>query len=47
MFGPTPKDAVEQLRPFVEMGVSHLIVRTSSIETLERFRDEVAPILVR
>ncbi len=46
MFGPTPKDAVEQLRPFVEMGVSHLIVRTSSIETLERFRDEVVPALV-
>jgi alkanesulfonate monooxygenase SsuD/methylene tetrahydromethanopterin reductase-like flavin-dependent oxidoreductase (luciferase family) len=47
MIGPTSKDAIEQLRPFVEMGVSHLIVRTSNLATLERFRDEVAPTLAQ
>ena len=47
MIGPTPKEAVEQLRPFVKMGVSHLIIRTSNIETLKRFCDEVAPALVQ
>jgi len=47
VIGPTPKEAVEQLRPFVEMGVSHIMIRTPNIETLERFRDEVAPALAQ
>jgi hypothetical protein len=45
LLGPTPADAIRQLRPFVELGVSHILLRTADIATLERFRDEVAPAL--
>src|SRR5690242_5344732 len=45
LIGPTPHEAIAQLRPFVEMGISHILVRTTSVATLERFRDEVMPAL--
>jgi alkanesulfonate monooxygenase SsuD/methylene tetrahydromethanopterin reductase-like flavin-dependent oxidoreductase (luciferase family) len=45
--GPTPADAVEQLRPLVELGVSHVMVSPSSLRTLERFSAEVAPEVAR
>jgi alkanesulfonate monooxygenase SsuD/methylene tetrahydromethanopterin reductase-like flavin-dependent oxidoreductase (luciferase family) len=45
--GPTPADAVEQLRPLVELGVSHFMISPSSLRTLERFSTEVAPAVAR
>lgn len=45
--GPTPAEAIAGLRAFVDLGVSHILVRTSNLATLERFRDEVAPALTR
>ena len=45
--GPTPQDAIEQLRPLVELGVTHIMVQTDSLRTLERFSAEVAPALAR
>jgi alkanesulfonate monooxygenase SsuD/methylene tetrahydromethanopterin reductase-like flavin-dependent oxidoreductase (luciferase family) len=45
--GPTPADAVEQLRPLVELGVSHVMISPSSLSTLERFSAEVAPEVAR
>ena len=45
--GPTPADAVEQLRPLVELGVSHVMISPSSLRTLERFSAEVAPEVAR
>ena len=43
--GPTPADAVEQLRPLVELGVTHFMIYPSSLRTLARFSAEVAPVL--
>jgi len=43
--GPTPADAVEQLRPLVELGVTHFMIYPSSLRTLKRFSAEVAPVL--
>lgn len=45
--GPTPTDAVEQLRPMVELGVNHVMVSPSSLRTLERFSAGVAPVLAQ
>jgi alkanesulfonate monooxygenase SsuD/methylene tetrahydromethanopterin reductase-like flavin-dependent oxidoreductase (luciferase family) len=45
--GPTPVDAVEQLRPLVELGVSHFMVYPHTLRTLERFSTEVTHQLVR
>jgi len=45
--GPTPADAVEQLRPLVSLGVTHVMVYPSSLRTLERFSAEVAPVAAR
>ena len=39
--------AVEQLRPLVELGVSHVMISPSSLRTLERFSAEVAPEVAR
>ena len=36
-----------QLRPLVELGVSHFMIYPSSLRTLERFSAEVAPVLAR
>jgi alkanesulfonate monooxygenase SsuD/methylene tetrahydromethanopterin reductase-like flavin-dependent oxidoreductase (luciferase family) len=43
--GPTPADAVAQLRPLVELGVTHIMIDPRSLRTLERFSAEVAPVL--
>jgi alkanesulfonate monooxygenase SsuD/methylene tetrahydromethanopterin reductase-like flavin-dependent oxidoreductase (luciferase family) len=40
--GPTPADAIAQLRPYVEFGVSHFIIFADK-ETLKRFCAEVVP----
>jgi alkanesulfonate monooxygenase SsuD/methylene tetrahydromethanopterin reductase-like flavin-dependent oxidoreductase (luciferase family) len=45
--GPTPADAVEQLRPLVELGVRHIMIAPSTLRTLERFSAEVAPVVAR
>jgi alkanesulfonate monooxygenase SsuD/methylene tetrahydromethanopterin reductase-like flavin-dependent oxidoreductase (luciferase family) len=43
--GPTPSDAIRQLRPLVELGVSHFQMYFTDLKTLERFGAEVAPAL--
>lgn len=45
ILGPTPADAVDQLRPLVELGVTHFMISPSSQRTLERFSAEVAPVV--
>jgi alkanesulfonate monooxygenase SsuD/methylene tetrahydromethanopterin reductase-like flavin-dependent oxidoreductase (luciferase family) len=42
ILGPTPKDAIEQLQPYVEFGVRHFAL-TLDPPTLERFCAEVIP----
>jgi alkanesulfonate monooxygenase SsuD/methylene tetrahydromethanopterin reductase-like flavin-dependent oxidoreductase (luciferase family) len=42
--GPTPADAVRQVRPLVERGVTHIMIDPRSQRTLERFSAEVAPV---
>ena len=41
--GPTPAHAIEQLRPFVEQGVSHFQIGFEDKRTLDKFCEEVAP----
>ena len=41
--GPTPADAIAQLQPFIDLGVSHILIRTINLATLQRFVAEVAP----
>jgi hypothetical protein len=41
--GPTPADAIEQLRPFVERGVRHFQIYFEDQRTIDRFCEEVAP----
>jgi alkanesulfonate monooxygenase SsuD/methylene tetrahydromethanopterin reductase-like flavin-dependent oxidoreductase (luciferase family) len=45
--GPTPADAVAQLRPFVELGVRHFQIGFEDQRTIERFCEEVAPQLAQ
>lgn len=45
MLGPTPADALAQLRPIIDFGVSHIMVRFEDFATIERFCAEVAPAL--
>lgn len=45
IIGPTPADAIEALRPLVELGVSHIVVNPSTSPTLQRFCAEVVPAL--
>ena len=40
--GPTPADAIAQLRPYVDFGISHFIILADK-ETLKRFCAEVLP----
>lgn len=40
--GPTPKAAIEQIKPYVDLGVEQLIVG-GSMEELRKFSEEVAP----
>jgi alkanesulfonate monooxygenase SsuD/methylene tetrahydromethanopterin reductase-like flavin-dependent oxidoreductase (luciferase family) len=41
--GPTPRDAVEQLKPIVDLGVAEIIVGTRDRTTIRRFVEEVVP----
>ena len=43
--GPTPADAIRQLRPMINLGVTHFMIGPTSQRTLERFCSEVAPVL--
>lgn len=43
--GPTPADALAQLQPLIDFGVSHIMVRFGDFATIERFCAEVAPAL--
>ncbi|HLI52632.1 MAG TPA: LLM class flavin-dependent oxidoreductase [Thermomicrobiaceae bacterium] len=43
LLGPTSDDAIRQLRPYVELGVSHIQVKPYDLPTIERISDEVAP----
>jgi alkanesulfonate monooxygenase SsuD/methylene tetrahydromethanopterin reductase-like flavin-dependent oxidoreductase (luciferase family) len=40
--GPTPKAAIEQMKPYRDLGVDHFIV-TGNIDALRLFSNEVAP----
>lgn len=40
--GPTPQAAIEQIKPYIDLGVEQLIVG-GSLEELRRFSDEVVP----
>jgi hypothetical protein len=40
--GPTPADAIAQLQPYLELGISHFILLADN-ETLKRFCAEVVP----
>ncbi|MFN2517622.1 MAG: LLM class flavin-dependent oxidoreductase [Jatrophihabitantaceae bacterium] len=42
-FGPTPADAVSQIRPLVELGVTEFTVAFWDLDTLRAFIDEVIP----
>jgi alkanesulfonate monooxygenase SsuD/methylene tetrahydromethanopterin reductase-like flavin-dependent oxidoreductase (luciferase family) len=42
----TPQQVAEELHGFLELGVSHLMVRFTDFTSLERFRDEALPLLV-
>jgi alkanesulfonate monooxygenase SsuD/methylene tetrahydromethanopterin reductase-like flavin-dependent oxidoreductase (luciferase family) len=41
--GPTPADAIKQLRPFVKQGVCHFQIAFEDQRTIDRFCEEVAP----
>lgn len=43
----TPEQVAEELRGFVDLGVSHLMMRFTDFSSLERFRDEAIPLLIR
>jgi alkanesulfonate monooxygenase SsuD/methylene tetrahydromethanopterin reductase-like flavin-dependent oxidoreductase (luciferase family) len=41
----TPRQIADELRAFVEIGVSHIMIRFADFASLERFRDEALPLL--
>jgi alkanesulfonate monooxygenase SsuD/methylene tetrahydromethanopterin reductase-like flavin-dependent oxidoreductase (luciferase family) len=43
ILGPTPADAIEQLRPFIERGVRHFQIAFKDQRTIDKFCEEVAP----
>lgn len=45
--GPTPADAVEQLRPFIDLGVTHFQIGFEDQHSIDVFCEEVAPKLVQ
>jgi alkanesulfonate monooxygenase SsuD/methylene tetrahydromethanopterin reductase-like flavin-dependent oxidoreductase (luciferase family) len=47
LVGPTPSAAVDQLKPLIELGVSHIIVSASTDRTIERFAAEAIPELMK
>lgn len=46
VLGPTPADVAAQLRPFLALGVRHIMVQPTSLVSLRRFTHEVVPLLV-
>jgi alkanesulfonate monooxygenase SsuD/methylene tetrahydromethanopterin reductase-like flavin-dependent oxidoreductase (luciferase family) len=47
LVGPTPSAAVDQLKPLLDLGVSHIIVSASTDPTIARFATEAVPELVK
>lgn len=45
ILGPTAADAIRQLRCYIELGVTHVLIRSRDLATLRRFVAEVAPAL--
>ena len=46
LLGPSPSAALEQLRPYVELGVAHVAVKPYDLESIDRFSAEVVPALI-
>ena len=44
-FGPTPADAIEQLKPYIALGVRTFPLVFADLYTLQKFDAEVAPAL--
>jgi len=42
----TPREVAQELQQFIDLGMSHLMLRFSNFTSLERFRDESLPILI-
>ncbi len=42
-FGPTPAEAIAQIGQFAALGVSHILLRTTNLQTLRRFQEDVLP----
>jgi len=47
VYGPTPQDAIDGLRPFIDAGVTHFQISPTDLPTLHRFATEVAPVLAQ
>ncbi|HEX6820089.1 MAG TPA: LLM class flavin-dependent oxidoreductase [Ktedonobacterales bacterium] len=47
LLGPTPADAIAQLRPYVEAGMTHFAVKPHTLATVEGLAAQVAPALAR
>lgn len=47
LLGPTPADAVTQLRPYVALGVSHFAIKPHTLATVEGLVARVAPELTQ
>jgi hypothetical protein len=45
LLGPTPAAALEQLRPYAELGVAHVAIKPYDLDTIEIFAAEVVPVL--
>ncbi len=43
LLGPTPADAIAQLRPYAELGVAHFAIKPHTLATVEGLVMEVAP----
>ncbi len=44
-FGPTPADAIEQLKPYIALGIRSFPLVFADLYTLQKFDAEVAPVL--
>jgi hypothetical protein len=43
--GPTPEDAIESLRPYIDAGVTRFQINPEDLRSLRIFATEVAPVL--
>lgn len=43
VLGPTSDDVASQLRPFIDLGVRHIMIHPTSLVSLRRFCDDVIP----